>query len=283
MQCITLTKPNISQSPCSQAINNMVLARLQKYYRTTDLSDPTKLKLKEIRALLGKTKTGRAISNRNSKMPGYTFSTSAFFCKTGSKLNLVKGSVCEKCYALNGNYRFTSVMEGLNANSVGIAFYEAMKDYSAWTIALSEIIRRRCIIKEIKDIYGNVIAKEDNRWFRFHDSGDIQSALHLKAINDIALLNPNVKFWLPTREGKFVKEFLKTNKVATNLCIRISAHIIGKKAKDFATGLPTSTVDYADSKHNCIAPKQGGSCDGEIMNCRNCWDPSIGNVNYKQH
>mgnify|MGYP001237004516 CR=1 FL=1 len=127
-------------------------------------------------------------------MPGYVFSTSAFFCKTGSKLHKVKGSVCESCYALNGNYRYPAVMEGMALNSIGISFYESKEDYTVWTVALSELIRRRCILKEIKDKQGNVIAIEDNRWFRFHDSGDIQSALHMEAINQIAINNPNVQF-----------------------------------------------------------------------------------------
>lgn len=280
---IKLQKPDISSSRCNTAINNMTLARLQKYYRETDVSEPSKLQLKQINALLGKKPGSEAISNKNSKMPGYVFSTSAFFCKTGSKLHGVKGSVCEFCYAMNGNYLYPMVQQGLSLNSIGIAFYEALQDFTVWTIALSELIRRRCIKKEIKDIYGNVIAVEDNTWFRFHDSGDIQSALHLKAINDIALLNPNVNFWIPTREGKFVKEFLKKNKCAENLCIRISAHMIGKEANDFGTGLPTSTVDYNDSEHHCIAPQQNGACDGEIMNCRNCWNSSIPNVNYHKH
>ena len=283
MQCDTLNKVNLSPSKCSNAINNMTLLRLQKYYKNTDVSDPSKLQLKQINALLGKKPKSPAISNNNSKMPGYVFSTSAHFCKTGSKLHGVKGSVCEKCYALKGNYKYTNVVNGLTLNSIGIAFYEAMQDYSVWTVALAELIRRRCIVKEIKDEDGNVIAIEDNTWFRFHDSGDTQSVLHLKAINDICLLNPSVNFWLPTREGKFVKEFLKTNKVATNLCIRISAHMVGKKASDFGTGLPTSTVSYNESDHKCIAPQQGGSCDGDLMNCRNCWDSSVQNVDYPQH
>lgn len=280
---ITLQKVNLTPSKCSNAVNHMTLLRLQKYYRETDVSDPSKLKLKEIRALLGKKPTARAISNRNSKMPGYVFSTSAYFCKTGSKLWNVENSSCSDCYALKGNYIYPTVIEGLTHSSIGIAFYETMKDYSVWVIALAEIIRRRCVIKEVKDKDGNVIAIEDNRWFRWHDSGDIQSAMHLEAINQIAVQNPSVKMWLPTREGKFVKEFLAKNNKAPNLTIRISAHIRHRKAHDFGTGLCTSTIDWEGSEHKCVAPEQGGSCDGEIMNCRNCWDPSIMNVDYKAH
>lgn len=280
---ITLEKVNLKPSKCSNAINQMTLARLQKYYKSVDLTDPSKVMFKELNALVGKKPGHHAISKKNSKMPGYVFSTSAFYCQTGSNLWNTKNSACNGCYAMNGNYRYEKVVQGLTLNSIGIAFYESLKDYSVWIIALSELIRRRCIIQEIKDKDGNVIAIEDNSWFRWHDSGDIQSVLHLEAINKIAILNPSVKFWIPTREGKYVKQFLKNNTKASNLTIRISAHMRNKKASDFGTGLPTSTIDYPEAKHRCVAPMQNGSCDGEIMNCRNCWDPTIDNVDYKAH
>jgi len=280
---ITLEKVNLTPSRCSSAINNMTLARLQKYYKETDISQPEKLLIKQLNALVGKKPGSQAISNNNSKMPGYVFSTSAFFCQTGSKLWNTENSSCSDCYAMKGNYAYSNVVQGLTLNSIGIAFYESIQDYSVWVIALAELIRRRCIIKEIKDDEGNTIAIEDNTWFRWHDSGDIQSVMHLEAINQIAILNPSVKFWIPTREGKYVKQFLKNNTKASNLTIRISAHMRHKKASDFGTGLPTSTIDYSDSEHKCVAPKQNGACDGEIMNCRNCWDSTIPNVDYKAH
>ena len=46
---------------------------------------------------------------RPSKMPGFSTSLSAFDCKVGSKLAKVEGSVCSKCYAFNGNYRYPGV------------------------------------------------------------------------------------------------------------------------------------------------------------------------------
>ena len=41
---------------------------------------------------------------RTSKMPSLSYSLPAKECITGSKLVKVKGSVCEGCYALKGNY-----------------------------------------------------------------------------------------------------------------------------------------------------------------------------------
>ena len=42
--------------------------------------------------------------SQTSKMPCSSWSLSAFWCKNGSKLNLIKNSSCYGCYALTGNY-----------------------------------------------------------------------------------------------------------------------------------------------------------------------------------
>jgi len=239
--------------------------------------------LNSLRAAVGVLPKCKAISNGNKKMPGYTYGASAWFCKTGSKLWHIVNSACYHCYAKKNKYTIDNVKKSKDMKSYAIEYYNDKGDFTPWIIALTQIIKRRCTIKEIKDKQGNIIMTKDNSWFRWHDSGDIQSVLHLEAINQIALNCPDVKFWIPTREGKMVKQFLKNNEVASNLCIRISGHIIGKKASDFGTGLPTSSIDYKASEHHCIAPKQDGACDGHLASCRNCWDPSIPNVNYYLH
>ena len=239
-------------------------------------------KLDDLRAAAGVLPGCKTISNRNSKMPGYTYGSSAWFCHTGQRLMNVLNSVCSKCYAMKGNYIRPNVKKSKTMKSYAIEYYDGIADFTPWIIALRDIILRRCTIKEIKDKQGNIILIKDDTYFRWHDSGDLQSVLHLEAINQIAIECPEVKFWLPTREGKMVKQFLKNNEVASNLCIRISGHMLGKKASDFGTGLPTSSVDYEASKHNCIAPQQDDACDGAIMSCRNCWDPSIPNINYHE-
>ena len=48
-----------------------------------------------------------------SKMPSYSFSIPASKCITGTKLRNVKGSVCSKCYAMKGMYRFPVVKNAL--------------------------------------------------------------------------------------------------------------------------------------------------------------------------
>ena len=50
---------------------------------------------------------------RAGKMPCPTYNTPAKLCKTGSKLRKIKGSTCNGCYAMKGNYLFPSVQQGL--------------------------------------------------------------------------------------------------------------------------------------------------------------------------
>ena len=44
--------------------------------------------------------------SKPSKMPGWSIGLPAKECKTGAKLQQVKGSVCFDCYALKGCYVF---------------------------------------------------------------------------------------------------------------------------------------------------------------------------------
>ena len=50
---------------------------------------------------------------RAGKMPCPTYNTPAKLCKTGSRLRKIKGSTCNGCYAMKGNYLFPNVTQGL--------------------------------------------------------------------------------------------------------------------------------------------------------------------------
>ncbi len=251
--------------------------------RLKDIEKHGRVTIKTMKNIMGKN-SGKIISSGNGKMPGYTQGTSALFCQIGAKLRKNNpNSSCAVCYVFKGNFRFDTVQKGLKQASFAVEFFEKQQDYSLWVESLSNRIKQLCIIKKTY-LDGKIIAEKDNRWFRFHDSGDIQSEKHLTAINTIAILNPDVKFWIPTREIKFVKAFLKNNQdFADNLCVRISCMTMKEGPKDYKTGLTTSTIDYSEATDNCIAPMQGGSCDGELMSCRKCWDRSVPNTNYKLH
>ena len=109
------------------------------------------MNIKEAKAIVG------GLSNP-SKMPGYGYGLSAFDCAVGSKLRLIKNSTCSMCYALKGRYTFPGV-KNAHANRL-----EAITK-SNWVEAMVLLINN----------YGKKIP-----YFRWHDSGDLQSVDHLK-------------------------------------------------------------------------------------------------------
>jgi len=199
---------------------------------------------------------------KTSKMPSDSYSLPAKECITGSKLVNIKGSVCEGCYALKGNYhRFAKTIEPLQ--------YKRLESITSpdWIDAMVVLI-------------GN------KPFFRWHDAGDLQSVEHLSKIATIARHLPKTLFWLPTREYDIVKAFVSTKSIPVNLVIRMSAMMIDVPAKlprslkGFANIL-TSTVHKNKelTGFKCVAPSQQGKCGS----CRSCWDNTVTNVSYTAH
>lgn len=191
-----------------------------------------------------------------SKMPGYAYGLSATLCKVGSLLRKVKGSTCEKCYALKGMYVFP-VVKKAHARRV-----ESLSD-PRWISAMAELIARKS--KKVP-------------FFRWHDSGDIQSVEHLSMLVEIAKKVPSVSFWIPTRETAMVKEWLAAgNTFPENFTVRVSAPMIGRAPEKIA-GTVGSSVDNP-SAFQCPAPKQGNAC----LECRACWKKEVAEVSYAKH
>ena len=62
------------------------------------------MKIKELEKEIG------TLSNP-SKMPSFAWGISAKKCITGAKLAKIKGTICNKCYALKGHYAFKNVFD----------------------------------------------------------------------------------------------------------------------------------------------------------------------------
>lgn len=193
--------------------------------------------------------------SKPSKMPGYAYGLSAFDCKVGSLLRQVKGSTCGSCYALKGMYSFPVVKKAHQRR------LESISD-PRWVPAMTELIRRKC--KKVP-------------FFRWHDSGDLQSFRHLRNIVEIARNLPEINFWLPTRELEIVKAFLVGNKFPVNLTVRVSAAIVGRQPEKIL-GTVGSSVENP-SAFQCPAPSQENSC----KNCRACWNFKVEEVSYSKH
>jgi ribosomal protein L21E len=196
-----------------------------------------------------------------SKMPGFSYNVPAQECKTGSKLVKVKGSVCHNCYALKGNY--------IRFPHVGKALYnrlDKVENNPKWIGAMAFLI--------------NWYAKKTTH-FRWHDSGDIQSVEHLTKIVEVCKLTPNVKHWLPTREAKMVKKYLKDygGSFPSNLIVRVSATMVDGAPHKFHKHTSTVVTKKTSKSYTCPAPTQGNEC----KDCRVCWDKRVSNVAYLEH
>lgn len=123
---------------------------------------------------------------------------------------------------------------------------------------------------------------EKSGFFRWHDSGDIQSVKHLSDICQIAKNLPDIQFWLPTREYSIVSAYVKQyGDFPSNLTVRLSSLMINGNAPSGIAkvlGLTTSGVSK-DNSFSCPASNQGNKC----LSCRACWDKSVKNVSYKLH
>ena len=203
--------------------------------------------------------------SRPSKMPSYAWSISAKRCNTGSKLAKVKGSVCYNCYALKGRYMFNNVQDALE------------RRYTAWSSNREKWVDAMIYLMHNKQHIVNA------GHFRFFDSGDIQGSDMLDDINTVAWASPSIRFWLPTKEYKLIKNYDK--EVAPNLVIRVSAPNVDKgftnvkgNFKYISTVYKKDNIDVAQG-YVCPASKQGNQCGS----CRACWSDKVSEVSYLAH
>ena len=183
------------------------------------------------------------------KMPCPSINLPATACNVGAKLAKVPGTTCHGCYALKGRYKFKNTKIAMARRLV------ALSD-SRWVRAM-------------------VVLMKNRKYFRWHDSGDLQGAWHLARILEVCKQTPDTKHWLPTREAKLL-QYLDPEVIPKNLNIRLSATKVNGAAS--RTWPWTSTVTDGKDK-TCPAPDQGGKC----KSCRQCWDKSIPNVQYAKH
>ena len=205
------------------------------------------MKVSEARAAVGGL-------SQTSKMPCRSWGISATKCKTGSKLAKKEGTVCHDCYALKGAYVWPSVRKAHE--------------------------RRLSLINTSGWVDNMVSAINNADYFRWFDSGDLQSDEMLADIVRVAIATPETKHWLPTHEIFIVSRYLrKHGKFPSNLIVRVSAAMVdGEPSKRFEL---TSTVHKLNKPigRECPSSKQGNKC----ADCRACWNPRIKNISYRYH
>jgi hypothetical protein len=140
--------------------------------------------------------------SKPSKMPGWAYGIPAKECKTGKKLQNIEGSTCYNCYALKGCYVFKVVQDAQYRRLGSIK-------HPYWVRAMVHLLQSK-----------------KSKYFRWHDSGDVQDLKHLAKIFKVASLTPDVKHWMPTREA-WVKPYLQY--APANLVIRFRCQWLTRK------------------------------------------------------
>jgi len=140
----------------------------------------------------------------------------------------------------------------------------------------------------VKAMVAKISSEEKSGYFRWFDSGDLQSLKNLKDIVRIALALPEIRFWLPTKEYSIVAEYFELyGPFPENLTVRLSAYMVDKNGPDSLAqnlGVTTSEVSSDVSKVSmdkqaCPSSTQGNKC----LDCRACWNKNIQTVVYRLH
>ncbi len=221
----------------------------QKVFEIVDLSK------KQAQSVCGSLTT-------TSKMPCKSYSLPTESCKTGYKMAQISGSICASCYADKGNY-------ARYANGIKPAQFARL-----------DALMHPYWISGIVALIGS------DAYFRWHDSGDLQSLEHLEQIAEVAKLTPNCQHWLPTREYGIVKAYIeKHGKPPVNLTIRLSAMYANKpviipKSLQNIQGVTASNV-HTKGKTVSGTPCKSTEQQGECRECRLCWTGEI--VSYEMH
>jgi Gene product 88 len=166
---------------------------------------------------------------------------------------------CSGCYATSGHYRYPNVKAPRLHNQ---------EDWQRpeW---VSEMVQ----------------ALQNDRFFRWLDSGDLYSVKLAEKVFQVMQQTPWCMHWLPTRMQKFDKwhPALDRMRKLPNVSVRFSSDSI---TGGFTAGVHGSTITASADPQDvpagatlCEAYSRGGKCNG----CRACWDKSIHVIAYPAH
>lgn len=160
------------------------------------------------------------------KMPCLSWSTPAARCLVGARLARVAASTCALCYAMGGRYVMPNVLAAMERRySRLMAALDTREGRARWVSDWVSILEWRHQQTARALARGKATPTDDGRVFRWHDSGDVAGPYHFAAVVDIARRVPGVRFWLPTREYKTVRDYLALwggDSLPPNLCVRLS-------------------------------------------------------------
>ena len=164
---------------------------------------------------------------------------------------------CKGCYATTGNYHYPNVKAPRISNQSDWQRFDWVSDM--------------------------VEALQNDRFFRWFDSGDMYTLGLAEKMLEVMRLTPWCKHWLPTRMHKFPKFalVLKTMQALPNVSVRFSSDSVNGQ---FTKGLHGSVIVADSTQHTkgmtlCRAYENAGKCSG----CRACWDKKVKVIAYPAH
>lgn len=196
--------------------------------------------------------------SKASKMPGKSWSLQAGDTCPGSINPDTKEiiAVCKDCYAKSGFYRMDNVKAPRLHNR---------KDW-----------------KRIDWADDMVQALDNERWFRWFDSGDVYTAALAQKIYEVARRTPWCNHWIPTKSYNIpkIRYWLDRLKELPNVSVRFSSpSITGEYNNTHGSTVVQEVTDVLPNSKMCDAYTRGGKCGP----CRACWDKSISLVVYPLH
>lgn len=165
---------------------------------------------------------------------------------------------CKGCYATTGNYRYPNVKAPREFNREDWKRDEWVSDM--------------------------VAALNNERFFRWFDSGDCYSVALAEKIFNVVKATPWVNHWMPTRMMKFAKfvDVLSKLNSLPNCVVRQSADEVYTDqyvpAQGFVSGIVAHPAVKTTAKV-CGAYANDGKCG----TCRACWDKTVPAIAYPAH
>ena len=197
--------------------------------------------------------------SKASKMPCRSWSLEALTtCPASKDANGDLVPACKGCYATTGNYHYPNVKA------------PRLHNQSDW---------------KQDDWVDAMVAELDNdRYFRWFDSGDMYDVRLAKKILEVMRRTPWTRHWLPTRMHKFdkFKPVIAEMELLPNVVVRLSSDGV---QGEIVTDAPNSSTIIPTISHKldnmtlCEAYERSGKCG----TCRACWDKTVSVVAYPAH
>ncbi len=197
--------------------------------------------------------------SKASKMPCRSWSLQALdTCPASKNSDGTLVDACKGCYATTGNYRFPNVKAPREHNREDWKRDEWVQD----------------MVSEL----------DNDRYFRWFDSGDMYDLRLAEKILEVMTQTPWVRHWLPTRMHKFPKfaQVIADMENLPNVVVRLSSDSIQGETIQGAT---TSTIIPVDDEiqYASYTICKAYTRDGKCGSCRECWSKDTSVIAYPAH